>query len=458
MVSLILPNIEVRKALQLLGHAKYVVCHLGTCAKPDGGFDWLAQEWLKDSSEIRGPILRISLMLESSIETWLKAVDAVNDTLAIDLMIGEGRNSAQLFFRCSPNFKPCPEEILMIGPGMERLLLSKTESPSVLPKKAPRLIRSSEGWNELFQQIDWQTLRPKAPQRRAYSPYFSGDPLIQHSRTIRALGGQKIWEALTTLPIIVIGCGRGGAVALDLLSSLAFKTMTCIDSDQIQESDFGESPIGFKDSDIGLPKSQRVAELVMKRYQGVRIHAIDSSLVTKEGIDAAKNARLIFLAVDDDAARLTAAILSKLYHIILIDAATGIRNRTESQSKPDPAAIQMGCDIRFIIPGDGCLLCRGGLANYQGAVEAILHNQYQQPQTEWTQQRLGSLRSLNQTAVSLAVRMLEDCFRGALTTSTWLNLEWQQGRLQINYPKSSQNVECSLCRYSGEGDKGLQWF
>jgi hypothetical protein len=135
-----------------------------------------------------------------------------------------------------------------------------------------------------------------------------------------------------------------------------------------------------------------------------------------------------------------------LYLKPLLDVGTGVL--TSESGEP-----LLGADIRWIVPGEGCLLCIGGFANPQ-QVEVVrqgLHAEQQyRAQRHWQQERRGSLRSLNMVAVGLALRMLEDYLAMRLQTSRWLRLVYQDATPQLQTPAyNTPNRECLCVQLGG---------
>jgi hypothetical protein len=71
--------------------------------------------------------------------------------------------------------------------------------------------------------------------------------------------------------------------------------------------------------------------------------------------------------------------------------------------------------------------------------------------------RQGSLRSLNQLAAAVAMRMLEELVTEAISTTTWAHLQYDvNGRFAVWYPEAPTAVEsCALCARAGLGDEGF---
>jgi hypothetical protein len=65
---------------------------------------------------------------------------------------------------------------------------------------------------------------------------------------------------------------------------------------------------------------------------------------------------------------------------------------------------------------------------------------------DWRRERAGNLRSLNQLAVSVALRLWEDFVAERVTASTWAHVEFDPaGRLSVVYPAFTSAAHCPLC-------------
>jgi len=65
---------------------------------------------------------------------------------------------------------------------------------------------------------------------------------------------------------------------------------------------------------------------------------------------------------------------------------------------------------------------------------------------DWRQERAGSLRSLNQLAAAVGLRLWEDFIAERVSESTWLHVELDHaGQLHATYPPASPVSPCRLC-------------
>jgi molybdopterin/thiamine biosynthesis adenylyltransferase len=287
--------------------------------------------------------------------------------------------------------------------------------------------------------------------------------ISQCSRTIGALGGKSVFKRLISLKTAVIGCGRSGSLVAGTLGRLGIHQLTLIDPDVVEAHNLGEMELVQK-ADIGFPKAESIASRLepmlidsspvgsppVALSGGTTIVPIVAPISDRGAIAQAIDCDVLYCCADNDAARLATALLSTLYHKIHIDIGTGIHSPI--------GARRMGADVRVILPGDGCLLCRGNLTNYNQAIEDLCSHRSSVPHTrEWEAHRAGSLRSLNQIAVGTGIQMLQELVAERIHLSTWAQIEVDmEGKLQINYPDMPDSSEgCALCGKMGLGDDGL---
>src|SRR5262249_43061245 len=137
-------------------------------------------------------------------------------------------------------------------------------------------------------------------------------------------------------------------------------------------------------------------------------------------------------------------------HKVLIDVGTGIFLGNERGAR------RMGADVRIVAPGDGCLLCCGGLTDPVGAIEGLTQQSRRPSGVDWPRQRAGSLRSLNQLATAQALQILQDFVAERVGGSLWTRMEISSdGRLQTSHPPLAMGRNCNLCSLAGLGDREL---
>ena len=120
---------------------------------------------------------------------------------------------------------------------------------------------------------------------------------------------------------------------------------------------------------------------------------------------------------------------------------------------------RMGLDVRLVLPADRCLLCLGGVRHptlAQSVLQSAAAERAFLLRRDWQRERAGSLFSLNQVAVGLALRLLEDLVAGRIAESTWLHLDYgADGLPSLQRVEAERNAACPLCARAGRGEEGL---
>mgnify|MGYP000897046876 CR=1 FL=1 len=278
------------------------------------------------------------------------------------------------------------------------------------------------------------------------------------SRTAGALGGNDILERIRYVKGVIVGAGRTGSLLASAVARLGLP-LDLVDSDVIELHNLGEME-AVGESDIGRFKAEALA-CTLTRLTPSEIVAVNRPILDPDAIARIKACDLMACCVDNDAARLAAGILATLYHKPLCDIGSGIFLAGRNQRQDFPGGERtMGTDIRLLLPADGCLLCHGGLADFDGALARLANARAPEDDPDgWRQQRSGSLRSLNQMATGLALQMIQDLVAARLAESTWVRIEiTPSGRAAVSYPQVSREPSCPLCALSGLGDEGLAWL
>lgn len=320
------------------------------------------------------------------------------------IMLGSGDEIGRVtgIFSCRDKILPVTE-IQVVGPGVHRL-------PAV----------------------DFQRQRPRVVGPREAKRW---------SRLIGALGGQNAWEQLTSLAYCICGTGRTGSLIANTLAKNGVRDLRLIDPDVVEGPNLDMDLVGERD--LGRPKVQAISERLMRDSAHVDVTPLAASVFAPEARALMTTSDVLISSVDDDLARLVIGAMASLYEKILLDVGVGVfrdaRGRREA-----------GADVRLIVPGDGCLLDWGGVADPRGAIERWRSGR---PRGRWSDERAGSLRSLNAIAANTAIRLLEESIRARRNASTWLRLDSDDGLVPLVRPMPRAHTRnCSLCAALGLGD------
>ncbi len=283
-------------------------------------------------------------------------------------------------------------------------------------------------------------------------------PAARWSRT-RGAGGVEAWRRLTGLRYGVVGCGRSGSLLAQALAASGVHQLILVDPDRLKHHNLGEMVL-VNETDLSRPKAEALAYRLSTTYPWLDAQAIAASVTTQQALEGLARCDVLCCCVDRDSARLATGILAALYLKPLLDIGTAVLH---SDSGEGPV---MGADVRLILPGEGCLLCQGGVAQIreaQHSLESAWAEAAARMQGNWRRERAGSLLSLNQVAVGLGLRLWENLVAERQRGSTWLRLEFdREGQLafRVLHPRQERNLHaphvCLLCPHTGAGDAGLQ--
>lgn len=274
----------------------------------------------------------------------------------------------------------------------------------------------------------------------------------RHSRLVGAIGWQA-YEKISSHRFIVLGCGRTGSLMAMSLARLGAKKIILVDPDNLGLHNL-DAMDGVFAKDIGRYKADALADSLLEVDPSIEVTSCHLSITAMEVLNLVKKSDFILSCVDDDGARWTANLVATLYLKYFIDVGTGIWLGGNLKDRV------MGADVRLLIAGQGCLSCCGGLVrnDHISALRLSYTSEVQSRKNrDWKLQRSGSLRSLNQVSVGLALRLIEDLFAARLSTLPhWLRVTYSpEGLPTIENISVRQNPTCPICALQGLADVGL---
>lgn len=286
---------------------------------------------------------------------------------------------------------------------------------------------------------------PTARRTAADAEQMATEELHDFSRLIGATSDSCV-RAIRKTQVAVVGAGRNGSHVVQLLAAAGFGRIDVIDDDVIEAANL-DGMAGVSQKDIGHSKAGCVARAAYSlRPEQIVVGSIKKPVTAEEAIAAIRRCDIIVTAVDSDAPRLFASVLAARYLRPHLDVACGVV-RT-------PAGRRLAGDIRFLLPGDGCLHCAaGGLPDESVAVGELLASPRAlqvKPKTAWHEEgdRLGSLSTLNSITCGIGVQILIDFLGGAgdLNHSFWQRFEWHPGKgIEAVAGPVGPGAACEIC-------------
>lgn len=265
----------------------------------------------------------------------------------------------------------------------------------------------------------------------------------------RVIGGtsEECMRAIRRTIVAVVGAGRNGSRVVHLLAGFGFGWIYVIDGDVIEDTNLDAMDCVVR-RDVGHPKAVRVGRFAHRiRPEQIVVSSVAKPVTSAEAIAAIQRSTIVITAVDSDVPRLFVSMLAARYLKPHLDIACGVV-RTEQGRR-------LAGDIRFMLPGDGCLHCSaGGLPGEDQARHELLASPNalpSRPEPAWNEQgdRMGSLGTLNSMACGMGVQVLLDFLEGneELNHSFWQRFEWVSGRgVKADSGRVGPDPDCEICR------------
>lgn len=120
------------------------------------------------------------------------------------------------------------------------------------------------------------------------------------SRYIGSEGNRfAIQKKLNKSTILLLGLGGGGSNILTLLAGLGPKKIKIVDYDNVEESNLGRQLL-YRESDIGLLKSEAAKNAISKMNSSIEIEAYNKMIKTPEDVlEFTDNVDLVICAIDE---------------------------------------------------------------------------------------------------------------------------------------------------------------
>jgi hypothetical protein len=193
---------------------------------------------------------------------------------------------------------------------------------------------------------------------------------------------------------------------------------------------------------------EAVANFLRQLRPDLNIVALRYALPDPRTLEGLRRSDLIVTTTNRTMPRLAAALLASAYLRVHLDISSGIFAL--------PTGLQRGAATRLLLPGDACACCRERMRQLEEAREELdfpFAEARPRHRPRWSEERAGSLISVNAAGVSCAMQLWLDFLAGRLASSTWLRLEWEEdGRLTASRIEQSGEQSCPVCQACGQGD------
>lgn len=226
--------------------------------------------------------------------------------------------------------------------------------------------------------------------------------------------GRAPLHTLQESHIVLVGAGRTGSMLANALVRAGVGALSIIDYDAVEPRNLDGDVYTEQDAQQCKPKAVALAERLHSVNSRTELTAIEASVSTLAALNVVKRAEVLICAADNDGARALCGLYSVAYLKPLLDVGVGVLL--------DGAA---GADVRWIVPGDRCLQCFGGIVNAEHLRPmqlGLFAEREFAARRDWRRERRGSWRRVQEVAVGLALSRLDWYLVGQLPRSQWLRL------------------------------------
>ena len=276
---------------------------------------------------------------------------------------------------------------------------------------------------------------------------------IHHRQTL--LFGEKGQAKIRRAKIAIVGAGGLGSNLMQLLARLGVVELVIIDNDFIEESNLNRFSFAEK-SDIGKPKVEVLKSKLEKIFQGIKVTAVNKSIMEHSALMLIRDVDFIFCSVDRESARLVMNVFSNAFMIPLIDCASEIFSDENCNIEA------MAGQVRIVIPGNdyACLQCSG-----EGIDLNRARYELSNPEEKQREIRTGyvkdvpnpSVITLNMNIATLAVTEWFCMVTGLRKPNAYIYTNMMDGNVITRILKEDKNPNCISCSEDSEifasGDK-----
>lgn len=258
--------------------------------------------------------------------------------------------------------------------------------------------------------------------------------------------GDPVFGQLRRAEVTQIGVSRIGTLAAQYFSALGVARLRLCDPDRVGEENLDGMP-GVSRIALREYKIHAVADMLLLQRPDLSVTCCEHSILEPEaaGLFSGRS-DLIVTCVDDDAARVAAAVYARRMLVPHLDLAASVQPGEGDER-------QIFGDARLFLPGQGCALCvpppspeeRERLLYKLVAPRGSLERG--EPH-DWHEERSGSLITMNAMVVSAGITAWLDLLAGRLRTSLWQRIDWLAGTgLQVR--SSAVGADRDSCRFCG---------
>ncbi len=255
--------------------------------------------------------------------------------------------------------------------------------------------------------------------------------------------GQRVLRQLADFKVAVIGCSGVGCQIAMQLAALPIRRLGLVDGDKVELHNLVRMPLATE-GDIGKSKSEVLARRIAAMRSDLAITVSDEPFGVRIDAPVTHAAQLLVTAVDRDAPRLQASYLARQRMIPHLDIGTLVTHDIHGQRI-------LAADVRFLVPGAGCVRCVGGLGQLDEAEFEIAAPHGALPlraAESWNARgRLGSLATINSVAAATGIQLWLDMLDRNTLQSTWHRIKWDaENGWKSDSERVGSAANCKICK------------
>nr|WP_062337378.1 ThiF family adenylyltransferase [Herbidospora sakaeratensis] len=179
------------------------------------------------------------------------------------------------------------------------------------------------------------------------------------------LFGDAGQETLSRLRVAVVGLGGVGSIMVELLARLGVGHLVLIDGDIVDVTNLPRL-VAAEQSDIGKPKTELAIRNARRANPEIQLTIVNQRVEHPEAKTQLSFVDWIFLAADSPAARHVSTEIGSQYLIPITQMGVKIPIRQDTGDIGQIHAVS-----RPLLPGEGCLWCRGFIDPTELAIDLL---------------------------------------------------------------------------------------
>jgi molybdopterin/thiamine biosynthesis adenylyltransferase len=284
----------------------------------------------------------------------------------------DDRFEVERFLWSAENFPQIEHATLLMGRGSIDARMWCKKEEVIVPIQNVRVADIPMVDYMTTSSLKLMQLRQKLTEQRCLQHREQYRPEVFH-RQILAFGKEG-QSKIATLKYGIAGVSGTGSWLIALLVALGARDIVAVDPDVMEVVNLNRMwGASYEDAEKSRPKVEVIRREVQRLRPEVNIHPIQNSVANPEVQKTLKGVDILWGCVDGPGARLILNRTATQYMIPYFDIGTGI-------FVEQGTIVNMGGQVRTVLPGGPCLECMGAINKERAATE--LMNQDQRAEME----------------------------------------------------------------------------